>query len=160
MKRIYKLLTLCFLITSLTSSIISVSACTVGLTPGYWKNHHCAWPSKYTPDMLFQEVFDIPDQYIGPLKGITLDEALRLKGGRGIDGAKRIFARQVTASLLNSALFEPQWEEWTLQTGQWVFTSDDREFILDQAKYFDESNNQGPPEGWTSPCPAKRKKCK
>lgn len=66
-----------------------------GCTPGYWKqkHHFDSWPASFTPDTLFESVFqrDVPGDPI-------LAEVLRLKRG-GINA----LMRHATAALLNAA---------------------------------------------------------
>lgn len=58
-----------------------------GCTPGYWKNHHEAWP---VPDAPFNSIF-------GDGPGIMLSEALELKGGK-----EKAFLRHAAAAYLNA----------------------------------------------------------
>ena len=66
-----------------------------GCTPGYWKQaqHFDSWPAPYTPDMLFNDVFD---DALGA--DVTLLDALSLNGG-GLNA----LARHTVAALLNGA---------------------------------------------------------
>ncbi len=66
-----------------------------GCTPGYWKNHHDAWPpTGYSTGDDFDTTFGVdlfdPD--------ITLGEAIRAKGGK-----ENRLARHGTAALLSAA---------------------------------------------------------
>ncbi|HEY40697.1 MAG TPA: hypothetical protein G4O18_02430 [Dehalococcoidia bacterium] len=64
-----------------------------GFTPGFWKNHHGAWElTGYDPDE------DYFDDIFGVGSHITLDDALRLKGGKC-----KALARHAVAALLNAA---------------------------------------------------------
>jgi hypothetical protein len=75
-----------------------------GCTPGYWKNHLDAWndteTDSYSPDDLVGDVFDIPVELDG-LADDTLLEALRYKGGPGLEGMARNLLRQSVAAILN-----------------------------------------------------------
>ena len=64
-----------------------------GCTPGYWKqNHHFdSWPSAYTPETLFADVFE------DAFPNMTLLEVLR-QGGGGI----KALGRHTVAALLNA----------------------------------------------------------
>jgi hypothetical protein len=63
-----------------------------GCGVGYWKNHTRAWPRPYTPDTLFDDVFEetFPDK--------TLLDVLE-QGGGGLHA----LGRQTVAALLNAA---------------------------------------------------------
>jgi hypothetical protein len=68
-----------------------------GCSPGYWKNHEADW-QEAKPGKLLSSAFDIksyPDA--------TFRQALRFKGGPGLDGAYRILMRSATAAWLNAA---------------------------------------------------------
>ena len=127
---------------------VPVQACLYGMTPGFWKNHHEYWPVGYLPGDSFQTVFGIVNDHIGPLAGLSLDDALRLGGGKGTDGAKKILARAAVALLLNEATFEPSGVPWVINHVINAFASEERDTILDLATEFDGYNNLGPPPGW------------
>lgn len=65
-----------------------------GCTPGYWKQRHHfdSWPAPYTPDMLFDDVFD------NAFPGMTLVE-VAAQGGGGL----KALGRHTVAALLNAA---------------------------------------------------------
>ncbi len=97
MKRLLLLaLTVVTLVAVTIPAAMPVMACdgcgTQGLTPGYWKNHVEAWVG-YAPDQGFDAVFGT-----NALPGVTLLEALNLKGG-GLNA----LARHAVAALLNTA---------------------------------------------------------
>jgi hypothetical protein len=87
-------------------------------TPGFWKNHWgnpdrpnqkdaWAWVPNYDPYDLVGDVFTTDWTHYGlELEGLTLYEALSLKGGRGIDGGVQIMLRASVAALLNADLNE------------------------------------------------------
>jgi len=65
-----------------------------GCTPGYWKqgHHFDSWPAPYTPDTLFDDVFE------NAFPGLTLLDVLKLQGG-GLNA----LGRHTVAALLNAA---------------------------------------------------------
>ena len=86
----------------------TASACTPGLSPGYWKNHTEVWNGSDPewvgplPGDSFYVVFQLEglnDMYGDPVAdpGITLEQALNSKGG-GQDALNRM----AVASLLNA----------------------------------------------------------
>ena len=81
-----------------------------GCTPGYWKNHTSNWEEYTTATQLrwmlaargTNTPYDFPaalDRY----ETMTMEQALSLKGGSGIDGAAQILLRAATAAFLNAA---------------------------------------------------------
>lgn len=81
----------------------TASACTEGLTPGYWKNiRQHPWPTGYCPTDDFDTAFGLPQgtSDIWAADGnLSLMEALRTGGG-----GFYAFNRHAAAGLLNSAL--------------------------------------------------------
>jgi len=77
----------------------TASACTEGLTPGYWKNHPDAWVT-YDPDSdtTFRDVFGV-----GPEE--TLMDVLNTGGGKW-----DALNRHAVAALLNAA--DPDIDYW------------------------------------------------
>ena len=71
-----------------------------GCTPGYWKNPKHDWPAPYTRDTYTGDVFPVLD---GTALDVKLDDALRLKGGKGWDGGARLLVKHAVAALLNIA---------------------------------------------------------
>jgi hypothetical protein len=65
-----------------------------GCTPGYWKqgHHFDSWTAPYTPDTLFDDVFE------NAFPGLTLLDVLKLQGG-GLEA----LGRHTVAALLNAA---------------------------------------------------------
>ncbi len=110
-----------------------------GFTPGYWKNHIAAWAQTgYSTSQTLNTVFgdDAPSG--------TLLQALRFKGGRGLDGAKQILARAATAALLNTATFGANYPYTAAQLTYLVsyqFSYGTRASILDLATELDNYNN-------------------
>jgi len=76
-----------------------------GCTPGYWKNSPDCWCEAYYPTMTLDQVFDfdqvgIKDSIL-ELRGKTLMEALKFKGGASKKQKMRILLRHAVAALLN-----------------------------------------------------------
>jgi hypothetical protein len=71
-----------------------------GCTPGFWKNHTCAWTG-YNPGQILEDVFDVPDAY--GLDYYNLLEALDFGGGPGAAGAAKKLLSHAVAALLNAA---------------------------------------------------------
>jgi hypothetical protein len=71
-----------------------------GCSQGFWKNHPCVWYC-YTPGQLLKDVFEFPEE-LEDLGDNTLLEALKFKGGKGIEGKARNLLRQAVAALLNA----------------------------------------------------------
>ncbi len=70
-----------------------------GCTPGFWKNHTELWLEN-VPGDLVGSVFVEANAY--PYGSNTLIEALKFKGGGGVNGAARILLRAGVAAWLNS----------------------------------------------------------
>lgn len=77
----------------------AVSASTVGGTAGYWRHHLDVWP-EITPDQAFCSLFD---GACGQVAQLTVLQALKARGGRGVEGASRALARAAAAAWLNAA---------------------------------------------------------
>jgi len=109
-----------------------------GYTPGYWKNHVSAWASTgYSTSQSLSSVF-------GSAPTGTLIQALRFKGGNGLDGAKQILARAAVAALLNAATFGTDYPYTTAEIKNLVsyeFSSGTRMSILYLATMLDNHNN-------------------
>lgn len=71
-----------------------------GCTPGYWKNHTDAWIT-YESYHSVMDVLVFPPELYNEFAGVTIHQALSLKGGPGIEGAARILVRHSIAALLN-----------------------------------------------------------
>ena len=72
-----------------------------GCTPGYWKNHTSNW-QEYRPASKLGYNFAIPAALAG-FRDDTFLQALRYKGGSGVNGAARILFRAAVAAHLNAA---------------------------------------------------------
>jgi hypothetical protein len=68
---------------------------------GFWKNHLNVWIN-YTSDQQLKEIFEFPTE-LEDLENSSLLEALKFKGGKGIEGKARILLKQAVAALLNAA---------------------------------------------------------
>ena len=123
-----------------------------GCTPGYWKNHTSNW-EEYKAGTLVGDVFDFsgaPDG-VAAYADVTFEEALRLKGGKGLDGATQILLRAAVAATLNAA-HEGLGYPLRRRTDGGIFdqvnaalASGDRQTMLDLASYLDRLNNLGCP---------------
>ena len=73
-----------------------------GCTLGFWKNHEEAWPAAYDPatSTIAGAGFVYPD-----LDTTLLMDALKFKGGKGLEGGAKILLRQSVAALFNEAAF-------------------------------------------------------
>lgn len=75
-----------------------------GCTPGYWKNHTSNW-QEYTPTTKLNvdpKGFTLGD-FEAKWGNSTFLDALKFKGGSGLDGAFQILMRASAASALNAA---------------------------------------------------------
>lgn len=123
---------------------------TEGCTPGYWKNHTSNW-QEYTPGQVLDVPFDFPDT-LASYRTVTLQDALSLRGGRGVDGATQILLRASTAAILNAAheglgypyrRFSQPFS--IIEQVNAALASGDRATMLALATELDEANNLGCP---------------
>ena len=138
-----------------------------GCTPGYWKNHTDSW-QEYEPAQLLGGdlrpgagmayfAFDADPAYT-PYKTVTFAQALRLKGGPGLDGATQILMRATVAAFLNAAHeFDPAvtgdgypYRRFNdpgniLTKVNAALASTDRARLLAVASWLDRANNLGCP---------------
>ena len=121
-----------------------------GCTPGFWKNHTSQW-EEHRPTTLLQRQFDIPDE-LAEFREVTFLQALKLQGGRGVDGAAEILFRAAVAAFLNAAHegvgypYRRYNEPFSIQAKvNAALASGDRETMLDLAKVLDTANNLGCP---------------
>jgi len=116
-----------------------------GCSPGYWKNHLDAWPAPYTPTTtLVGAGFTNSGR-----DSTTLQDALALKGGSTVQGAKDILLRAAVAALLNAAdpnIDYPRSVAQVLADVNAALASGDRSTILTLAAALDEDNNLGCPK--------------
>ncbi len=84
-----------------SSSIEFTNVVWYGCSPGYWKNHVSEWPNGYASNIKLSEILDNAGSY----ERKTLIQALSLKGGTSINGAKEILLRAGIASLLNELAY-------------------------------------------------------
>jgi hypothetical protein len=119
-----------------------------GCTPGYWKNHTDNW-EEYRPTSLVRWVFSLPASH--PYAQTTLLDALKLRGGPGVDGATQILLRAASAAVLNAAHeglgypYRRYTQFQVISKVQDALASGDRKQILDLATTLDEANNLGCP---------------
>ena len=71
-----------------------------GDTPGFWKRHKSLWVG-YSPGDLIGNIFDLPPE-LGKLADVTLINALKSGGGKGIIGKAKNLLRSAVAALLNA----------------------------------------------------------
>lgn len=123
-----------------------------GCTPGYWKNHTTNW-EEYSSGTLVGSVFDFAGTptAVAAYADTTFEEALRLRGGSGLDGATQILLRAAVAATLNAAhegLGYPlrrAGQNGIFAQVNAALASGDRQTMLDLAKYLDRLNNLGCP---------------
>jgi hypothetical protein len=128
-----------------TSVVLNVTGCTFngsqGCSPGYWKNHLLSWQSTdYSNSQYVKSVFSAAVGY----DTVSLLDALKLKGGSGVDGAVRILVRAAVASLLNSTstgVASPVWATQSILDVNQAITNGDRDAILALADNLDLNNN-------------------
>ncbi len=121
-----------------------------GCTPGYWKNHTQNW-EEYAPSDTLDLPFDFPDS-LAQYRTVTLDDALALRGGKGVDGAAQILLRAATAAVLNAAhegvgypyrRFKAPFN--IVSKVNAALASGDRQRMLELAQTLDAANNLGCP---------------
>ncbi len=124
-----------------------------GCTPGYWKNHTDNWEEAQPTDLLATKYSAV---LMSSVAGVSMLEALGLRGGPGVSGAERILARAATAAYLNAA-HEGVGYPWRrnrpgldgrpalVPTVNAAYDSDDRATMLDLATRLDNDNNLGCP---------------
>ena len=129
---------------------------TEGCTPGYWKNHTENWQEMKVTSTVREElalngvsVFDGPlAPEIAAYADITALQALRLKGGPGLDGATQILLRAAVAAYLNAAhegLGYPLRRKEMYGMIKTALESGDRAAMLALAAELDALNNLGCP---------------
>jgi hypothetical protein len=95
MKKLLAVLVVIAAVVPVLALASTASACTQGLSPGWWKNQGAnSWGGGYTHDMDFDTAFGLPAGTTGTL---TLWQGLTTGGG-GFNA----FNRQAVAGLLNS----------------------------------------------------------
>ena len=134
----------------------AVNVGTEGCTPGYWKNHTENWqeykPTSKVRNMFMQNgvsVFDAPlAPEIAAYADTTAVQALKLKGGPGLDGATQILLRAAVAAYLNAAhegLGYPLRRKQMYGMIKTALESGDRDAMLALAAELDALNNLGCP---------------
>ena len=129
----------------------TASACEVGLTPGYWKNHTevwdndplGSWAGRPLPTDLFDEVFGVTggefDNYVDP-PHLPLLDVLRTGGGK-FDALNR----HAVAALLNRANFGyPAFYSYSFIKGkvQYAYSTGDWQSVKD---LLEDANELGVP---------------
>ncbi len=108
-----------------------------GCTPGFWKNHLSAWVT-FSPSQLVSSVFT----NTSPFSSLTLQQALSLQGGPGVDGAKQILLRAAVSALLNStSVAYPLSTAQVISQVDTALGSNNRDTILALATTLDGFNN-------------------
>jgi len=117
-----------------------------GCTPGYWKNHTSNWgPTGYLPGDHVSAMFSATP---APYASKTLLQALNLKGGKALNGAREILLRAAVAAMLNAS--DPRLN-YALSPAEIqalvnaVIAGNDRGAIIDLAALLDGYNNAGCP---------------
>lgn len=124
-----------------------------GCTPGYWKNHTENW-QETSPTALMSSLYTAAGKT--SLATVTNEEALRLHGGRGVQGAEHILARAAVAAWLDSAHEGLGYPSRRWSTGldgrpalvpavNDALRSGDRDTMLSLAERLDADNNLGCP---------------
>jgi hypothetical protein len=124
-----------------------------GCTPGYWKNHTDSW-EEFTPSSplnVYASHFTFPDA-LASYRTVTFLEALKFKGGPGVDGATQILMRAAVAAYLNAAHegvgypYRRYSEPFGIQAQvNSALASQDRDTMLSLASTLDAANNLGCP---------------
>ena len=114
-----------------------------GLSHGFWKNHEEEWVG-YVPSDMTGDIFDIPDE----LSSVndTLRNALRFKGGKGVEKAAKLLMVQSVAALLNTAhpvINYPLSESALISSVNDALASFNRQTMLSLKDTLDEYNNLG-----------------
>ena len=121
-----------------------------GLTPGFWKNHKDAWVGFNPSEPLDVHFDDLPED----IESKNLSDALRFKGGKGVEGAARILLRAAVAGILNYEYLgtdNPEFEypmtlnEIVSQVNS-ALASGDRDTMLSLKDRIDGYNNLGIPD--------------
>ena len=123
-----------------------------GCTPGYWKNHTDSW-QEANPSQLVKNKYADATAHVADW---TLLEALKAKGGSGVDGASEILVRAAVAAWLNASNDNVGYPWRREQTGldgrpalvptvNAAFASGDRDTMIDLAAQLDADNNLGCP---------------
>lgn len=116
-----------------------------GCTPGYWKNHLGVW-QQHSPSTSLRSVFSAVSGT--RFASTTMAQALSLRGGSGVDGARHILLRAETAAVLNAAHSRVVYSLTKAAVVRRVNTAlktGDRQIILDAAAALDHANNLGCP---------------
>ena len=118
-----------------------------GCSQGFWKNHPEAWgPTGRSETDLVEVVFAGAIPYVDSED--TLLQALRYRGGRGLEGGARILLRQAVAALLNEAHTGVSYTQDVadvITSVNEALASDDRDEMLSLAGMLDIYNNLGCP---------------
>ncbi len=101
------------LVTAISVVAGPVLACSMGLTPGFWKNHTSLWTSWNTGTNYYDTIFGVPSTFTGK-DGSSVNLHIRLLDALNANGNKsgiEAFLRQSAAAWLNSSLLTDYFEE-------------------------------------------------
>jgi hypothetical protein len=98
-KIILSILAIILVVSAVMTTIPAKAAEDEGCSLGYWKNNSDCWGCFMNE--LVGWLFLVPPE-LHELADDTLMDALKYKGGRGVEGAARNLLRQATASILNA----------------------------------------------------------
>lgn len=118
-----------------------------GCTPGYWKNHTDSWVT-YESYHAVMDIIVFPTALYHEFAGVTIHQALSLKGGNGVEGAARILVRHAVAALLNvrhSGVNYPLEKDQIKSLVNSALASLDRDQILAAATFLMTQNELGCP---------------
>jgi len=129
-----------------------------GCTPGFWKNHPEVWPM--STNLVLGNLTGLSSESapsdLVSLADDTLLEALKYRGGRGVEGAARILLRAAVAAGLNAAHPDVDYPLGQGDVVNAVYSALDnlnRKEMLELASELDGYNNAGCPAGVDSPSP-------
>jgi hypothetical protein len=95
------------LIVPMAVQVTHAYACSMGLTPGFWKNHTEIWDGDWGDDY-YNEIFGLPESFNGIRLHISLLDALTAKGNKNGVNA---FLRHSAAGWLNAVYLTNYFEE-------------------------------------------------
>jgi hypothetical protein len=117
-----------------------------GCSHGYWKNHTAAWDTTdATPGTGLGSVFSAAATLDG-FENLTLMDALKFKGGKGVAGAARILLRQAVAAWLNAkhpGVAYPRLATEIVDDVNAAIAGGDRHQMIELAGELDVDNNLG-----------------
>ena len=127
--------------------VVQVNVTFEGCTPGYWKQsqHLDSWTATgFSPNQAVGTVFSSAGDYTNT----TLLQALGLKGGKNLNGARQILLRAAVAALLNAShpdITYPMTQADVIAAVNAALASNNRTTMLTLAAQLDALNNGGCP---------------